>query len=100
VRRLTFHELRHTFGTIAGNAALSPRELQAWLGHADLKTTERYWHYRSRGDEAGRLDGAFAASGPQASEVLTADTAFRVDATADEETPALAGVSAEPGGTA
>lgn len=100
VKRLTFHELRHTFGTVAGNAALSPRELQAWLGHADLKTTERYWHYRSRGDEAGRLDGAFAASGLQASEVPTAATEFRTDAADDEETPAQMGVSAEPGGTA
>ena len=99
VRRLTFHELRHTFGTVAGNAALSPGELQAWLGHADLKTTERYWHYRSRGDEAGRLDGAFAASGPQASEVPTAADGLRADAPGDGDSPAVVRVSAEPDGT-
>ena len=41
VKRLTFHELRHTFGSVAATAALSGRELQDWMGHADLKTTQR-----------------------------------------------------------
>ena len=60
---LRFHDLRHSFGTVAANAALSASELQAWMGHADYRTTSRYLHYRSRGDEARRLAGAFA---PQA----------------------------------
>jgi integrase len=59
LRPLRFHDLRHTFGTIAANAVLSGRELQEWMGHADLKTTARYLHYRARGDEAGRLAEAF-----------------------------------------
>jgi integrase len=41
------------------NAALNGRELQEWMGHADYRTTARYLHYRSRGDEARRLAGAF-----------------------------------------
>lgn len=93
VKRLTFHELRHTFGTVAANAALSGRELQEWMGHADLKTTQRYLHYRARGDEASRLAAAFAASGPQASEVLTPATAFRTAAPELEELPAQVAVS-------
>ena len=28
------------------------------VGHADLKTTERYLHYKERGDEARLLSGA------------------------------------------
>ena len=98
VKRLTFHELRHTFGTVASNAALSGRELQEWMGHANLATTQRYLHYRARGDEANRLGAAFAASVPQASEVLTMATAFRADAGAGEEIPAEVVVSAEPSG--
>jgi integrase len=69
VKRLTFHELRHTFGTVAAKAALSGRELQEWLGHADLKTTQRYLHYRARGDEANRLAAAFAANGLQTNDL-------------------------------
>lgn len=53
-------DLRHSFGTIAANAALSGRELQAWMGHADYRTTQRYLHSRERGDEAARLALAFA----------------------------------------
>ena len=45
------------------NAALTGHELQAWMGHADYRTTTRYLHYRTRGDEAARLATAFA---PQA----------------------------------
>jgi integrase len=60
LRALRFHDLRHSFGTIAANAALSGRELQAWLGHADYRTTQRYLHYRERGDEAARLAQAFS----------------------------------------
>ena len=60
LRKIRFHDLRHSFGTIAANAALSGRELQAWMGHADYRTTARYLHYRERGDEAARLATAFA----------------------------------------
>jgi hypothetical protein len=60
LRKLRFHDLRHSFGTIAANAALSGQQLQAWMGHADYLTTQRYLHYRERGDEAGRVEVAFA----------------------------------------
>jgi integrase len=61
---LTFHELRHTFGTtMAANPKVSPRQLQEWLGHADLKTTQIYTHYSSRGDEAQTVDESFAGLG-------------------------------------
>lgn len=99
MRRLTFHELRHTFGTVAANAALNGRELQEWMGHADLKTTQRYVHYRARGDEASRFAAAFVASGPQASVVLSATNGFRGDAGGGQEIPLPVGVAAEPSGT-
>ncbi len=45
VRRVTFHELRHTFGTQMAAAGAPLRAIQEWMGHADAKTTEIYSHY-------------------------------------------------------
>lgn len=56
---LRFHDLRHTFGSLAINKA-SIIQVQAWLGHADIDTTMRYLHHKDRGDEAALLAGAFA----------------------------------------
>jgi integrase len=58
LRELRFHDLRHTFGTIAINRA-DIVQVQAWMGHADIKTTQRYLHYKSREREAELLSGAF-----------------------------------------
>jgi integrase len=58
---LTFHELRHTFGTtMAADPDVSLRELQEWMGHADIKTTQRYTHYSSRAGQAAIVGRAFA----------------------------------------
>jgi integrase len=42
---ITFHELRHTFGTQMAAAGAPLRAIQAWMGHADASTTEIYAHY-------------------------------------------------------
>ena len=67
LRRLRFHDLRHTFGSLAITRA-DIVEVQAWMGHADIQTTMRYLHYRDRSDAAGRprrrLQGGRAASAP------------------------------------
>ena len=55
---LRFHDLRHTFGSLAINYA-SIVQVQAWMGHADIKTTMRYLHHKSRADEARVLSQAF-----------------------------------------
>ena len=34
------------------------------MGHADIKTTMRYLHYRDRGEAARRLGEAFSVSEP------------------------------------
>ena len=44
-RRVTFHELRHTFGTQMAAAGAPLRAIQEWMGHADAKTTQIYAHY-------------------------------------------------------
>jgi integrase len=57
---MTFHDLRHTFGTLAARK-LPLNEVQAYLGHADIATTMRYVHHVPRPDAARRLSEAFAA---------------------------------------
>lgn len=59
LRQLRFHDLRHTFGTLAVRRAEVPA-VQAWMGHADIQTTMRYVHHRDRGGEAKLLAEAFA----------------------------------------
>jgi integrase len=45
VHAITFHELRHTFGTQMAAAGAPLRAIQEWMGHADASTTEIYAHY-------------------------------------------------------
>jgi len=45
LHRLTFHELRHRFGTQMAAAGARLRAIQEWMGHADASTTEIYSHY-------------------------------------------------------
>jgi integrase len=63
LRPLRFHDLRHTFGSVAIRTA-DPRELQEWMGHSDFSTTQIYMHYKPRADAARRLSAAFAESAP------------------------------------
>jgi integrase len=61
LRPLRFHDLRHTFGSVAIRT-VDPRELQEWLGHSDFSTTQLYMHYKPRADAARRLSAAFGAT--------------------------------------
>jgi len=60
VRPITFHELRHTFGTRMAANGVPLRTVQHWMGHADSKTTQIYAHYQPTDTEAETVDGAFA----------------------------------------
>jgi integrase len=57
---IVFHDLRHTFGTLAIRRA-PVTDVQHWMGHADLATTMRYVHYVPQHDNAARLTEAFTA---------------------------------------
>jgi integrase len=59
VRPRRFHDLRHTFGSLAIRH-LDSVTVQAMMGHARLTTTERYLHSKPRTDDAARLSSAFA----------------------------------------
>lgn len=58
---ITFHDLRHSFGTTAVQV-FPLSDVQAYMGHADIKTTMIYVHHVPREDAAERLSRAFAAA--------------------------------------
>ncbi len=61
VRRVRFHDLRHTFGTrMAASPEVSMRKIQEWMGHRDYRTTLIYADYEPGEDESGMVDQAFA----------------------------------------
>jgi integrase len=66
VRTRSFHDLRHTFGTLAVRSA-PVTDVQHWMGHADLATTMRYVHYVPQHDNAARLTAAFATASSESS---------------------------------
>lgn len=58
VARFRLYDLRHTAATRAAEAGTDPLSLQKLLGHADLKTTERYVHLSKRhlAEVQGRIE--------------------------------------------
>lgn len=58
----SFHDLRHTFGTTMARAGVPVTTIQAWMGHADLQTTQIYMHYAPAQEDAARIDAAFRRS--------------------------------------
>ena len=42
--RMTWHSLRHTFGSLLGAQRVDPTTLMKLMGHANLATTQRYLH--------------------------------------------------------
>jgi integrase len=55
-----FHDLRHTFGTQMAAAGVPMRTLQEWMGHRDIRTTERYADYMPRSADAKLVAAAFS----------------------------------------
>jgi integrase len=67
LRRLRFHDLRHTSGTRM-IAKADIRRVQVWMGHADIQTTMKYLHYSPREEDARLVAEAFqlpAAATPE-----------------------------------
>ena len=57
---IRFHDLRHTFGTLAVQK-FPVTDVQAWMGHKDIKTTMRYAHHVPKHDAAARFSEFIAA---------------------------------------
>lgn len=53
-----FHDLRHTFGSLAIRE-FDLVAIKNMMGHAKLSTTERYLHTKPRPDDAAKLTDIF-----------------------------------------
>jgi integrase len=72
LRRLRFHDLRHTFGTRM-IAKADIRRVQEWMGHADIQTTMKYLHYEPRKGDADLVASAFQRESASDADRLAAD---------------------------
>jgi len=61
LKHLRFHDLRHTFGTLAVQE-FSLSDVKAYMGHADISTTMIYVHHVPQHDAADRLSARLASS--------------------------------------
>jgi integrase len=57
---IVFHDLRHTFGTLAARTWELPK-VQGYMGHADIQTTMLYVHHQPKTSDADALSSAVAA---------------------------------------
>jgi len=62
LKRVRFHDLRHTFGTLAVQA-FPLSDVKAFMGHADISTTMIYVHHVPQHDAANRLSRVIAGEG-------------------------------------
>ncbi len=54
IEPIVFHDLRHTFASMALTSGVSPKQVASWLGHSSVVTTlSVYWHLTS---EVANLD--------------------------------------------
>ena len=61
LEHVRFHDLRHTFGTIAVQA-FPLTDVKAFMGHADIQTTMIYIHHVPQNDAAEKLSQLLDAS--------------------------------------
>ncbi|MCK9250676.1 MAG: site-specific integrase [Solirubrobacteraceae bacterium] len=59
-RPIVFHDLRHTFGTLAVRV-FPVSDVQALMGHAHITTTMRYVHHVPQADAARKLSSVFVS---------------------------------------
>lgn len=63
LKRLRFHDLRHSFGTLAVQV-FPLTDVKAYMGHADIATTMIYVHHVPRVDAAEKLSSALRKACP------------------------------------
>ena len=56
INNLTFHDLRHTFGTRLADAGVDIVKIAELMGHACLQTTKRYTHATDEGKRAAVVE--------------------------------------------
>lgn len=59
---IRFHDIRHFTASYLNKLGFTPKEIQVWLGHADIKTTMNIYTHIDTGMKeniAARVDGMF-----------------------------------------
>lgn len=84
---LTFHDLRHTFGTTCAAAGIPLRTIMEWMGHKDIKTTMVYAHYSPSEREADLVEQAFAPERVSDPSELLKDTGAQKGLNFESRTP-------------
>jgi integrase len=59
LRKLRFHDLRHTYGSLLVAGGVDLASVKSAMGHSRITTTERYLHARSASELADRFTKAF-----------------------------------------
>jgi len=78
VRRLRFHDLRHTFGTQAIASGAHVMDVKEWMGHRHLSTTMRYVHHQPRHEAAERLGRHFTGAASELDALLGEPGDFQI----------------------
>ena len=67
--KLRFHDLRHTFGTVLAMKGENMVTIREYLGHSDLRMTERYSHFVPMTDAAEFVSKAFSTRLSEAEDI-------------------------------
>lgn len=62
LRKLRFHDLRHTYGSLLVAGGVDLASVKSAMGHARITTTERYLHARSASELASRFTRALESA--------------------------------------
>jgi integrase len=89
--RMRFHDLRHTFGTLAVQA-FPLTDVKAFMGHADIQTTMIYAHHVPRHDAADKLTQLLAERTEEPVRRTADAPADQADEPENTETPDLQGL--------
>lgn len=68
LRRIRFHDLRHSCASLLHANGVNPKSIQEWLGHSDIATTLNiYTHldFNSKVDSANAIMGVYQLEPPQ-----------------------------------
>ncbi len=95
---IRFHDLRHTFGTIAVQA-FPLTDVKAFMGHADIQTTMIYVHHVPQHDAADRLSRLLEERTEGASGCTPGAREAGGEEPKNEKTPAEQALSNAGGGT-